>query len=170
VTVRRAGPGDAHAIAAIHVRSWQQAYAGIVPQSYLDSLSVEAREAMWQQNLERQSSETLVAEHDGKVLGWIRVGPSRDQDARPSTGELWAIYVDPQHGRKGIGRLLWEQAKGHLVRSGFSAATLWVLRDNAQAIAFYRSIGFLMDPGRETTVTLGGAALVEIRLRTELGV
>jgi ribosomal protein S18 acetylase RimI-like enzyme len=168
VTVRRARLEDAYAIAAIHVCSWQQSYRGIVPQPYLDSLSVQAREAVWQRNLAQQGSETLVAEQDGNVRGWISVGRSRDRDAEVSTGELWAIYIHPEHFRKGIGRLLWDEAEGHLLRAGFSAATLWVLRDNAQAIAFYRSIGFLVEPGRAQTVRLGGADLVEIRLRKEL--
>ena len=52
-------------------------------------------------------------------------------------------------------------------RSGFSDVTVWVLQDNAGGLAFYRSNGFVVD-GIEKTVELGGAQLVEIRLRKGL--
>jgi hypothetical protein len=45
--VRPARPGDAEAIATVHVRSWQAAYPGIVPQPVLDRLSIERRAASW---------------------------------------------------------------------------------------------------------------------------
>lgn len=38
VSVRRASRDDAAEIAAVHVRSWQGAYRGLVPQGYLDRL------------------------------------------------------------------------------------------------------------------------------------
>lgn len=36
--IRRAGPTDAPALAALHVASWKGAYAGLLPQDYLDRL------------------------------------------------------------------------------------------------------------------------------------
>jgi hypothetical protein len=47
--------------------------------------------------------------------------------------------------------------------------TVWVLKDNARALAFYHSSGFVIDAGAEKTDELGGAALVEVRLRKALG-
>jgi ribosomal protein S18 acetylase RimI-like enzyme len=166
--VRQARLEDARAIAAIHVHAWQMAYQGIVPSAFLGSLSVEQREGVWRQNLEQGTSETLVAE-DRQVLGWISAAGSRDPDALPTTGEVWAIYVDPPYWRRGVGRRLWREAEGHLQASGFSEITLWVLKDNAPAIAFYESIGLVIEPGGEKAITMGGAELLEIRLRKQLG-
>jgi hypothetical protein len=39
--VRPATPDDADAIASVHVRSWQAAYRGIVPDAMLDALSIQ---------------------------------------------------------------------------------------------------------------------------------
>jgi hypothetical protein len=69
----------------------------------------------------------------------------------------------------GVGRHLWREAEGYLGTSGFSDITLWVLKENAQAIAFYMSLGLAVEPGGEKTMTLGGAELLEIRLRKRLG-
>ena len=110
---------------------------------------------------------TWVVEEYSGVLGWISAGPSRDIDALSSTSEVWAIYVDPNHWRRGVGQCLWDEVERQLKRSGFSDVTLWVLQENAGALAFYRSNGFVVD-GLEKTIELGGTELVEIRLRKGL--
>jgi ribosomal protein S18 acetylase RimI-like enzyme len=166
--VRHATPEDSRAIATIHVRSWQAAYQGIVPAQFLASLSIDQREGMWRQRLEQGATGTWVTEEEGDVLGWISAGPSRDADAVSSTSEVWAIYVDPKHWRRGVGQRLWEEAEAQLRRSGFSDVTLWVLQDNAGALAFYRSNGCVVD-GIEKTFAVGGVELIEIRLRKGLG-
>ena len=168
MVVRHATSEDSRAIATIHVLSWQAAYEGIVPAQFLASLSVDQREGAWRRRLEQGPPGTWVIEEHGGVLGWISAGPSRDTDALSSTSELLAIYVDPKHWRRGVGQRLWDEVEDQLRRSGFSDVTLWVLRDNTGALAFYRSNGFVVD-GIEKTVELGGTELVEIRLRKGLG-
>jgi ribosomal protein S18 acetylase RimI-like enzyme len=167
--IRGATPNDARAIAEIHVRSWQVAYKDIVPDSFLESLSVEQRERFWRQSLEGSGPGTSVIEEHGEVLGWISVGPSRDAGEEPSTRELWAIYVEPRHWRRGVGQRLWGDIEKQLKRSGVSEVTLWVLKDNTRALAFYRSNGFVDDAGIEKTVEIGETELVEVRLRKGLG-
>jgi hypothetical protein len=54
-------------------------------------------------------------------------------------------------------------------RARFTEATLWVLRDNSRARAFYGSNGFADDAGIEKTVRLGGVDLLEVRLRNQIG-
>jgi len=63
LVVRRAEPRDAPAVARVHVASWRQAYRGLLPQEYLDSLSVEARTTTWAKAFGQfpdQTSTTLV--------------------------------------------------------------------------------------------------------------
>ncbi|MFO0983272.1 MAG: GNAT family N-acetyltransferase [Planctomycetota bacterium] len=169
MVVRRATPADAREIAAIHVGSWQVAYRGIVPQAYLDSLSVDRREIAWRDSLEKDTTHTWVAVEADSVRGWIRVARCRDPDADSSSGEVWAIYVHPQHWRRGVARRLWTEAEAYLESAGYDRVTLWVLKENEPALAFYASIGFAIDPGCEKTIELGGAQLAEIRLRHWLG-
>jgi ribosomal protein S18 acetylase RimI-like enzyme len=167
--VRRATLEDARAIATIHVHAWQVAYQAILPSALLDSLSIEERESMWRQNLERRRSETWVAEDNDHILGWVSAARSRDRDAAATTGEVWAIYVDPPHWRRGVGQRLWREAEEYLGAAGFADVTLWVLKGNAGAIAFYRSIGLAIESGSEKTISEAGAELVEVRLRKRFG-
>ena len=110
-----------------------------------------------------------MLEERGEVLGWVNTGPSRDADALSSTSEIWAIYVAPEHWRRGVGQRLWRDAEGRLIRAGFQDVTLWVLKENTGALGFYGAHGFVADPDIEKTVELGSTVLMEIRLRKKLG-
>src|SRR5688572_24518170 len=120
MNIRPATEADAQGIASVHVHSWQAAYRGIVPDAYLDSLSVEKRELVWRESILQGIPELWVAEFQSQVTGWVAFGPSRDNDATPSTGELQAIYVAPTHWDTGTGCALWLLARRRLIERGFS--------------------------------------------------
>ena len=52
--------------------------------------------------------------------------------------------------------------------AGFEAVNLWVLEQNALAIAFYETRGLAVESGIKRRVALGGAEFVEIRLQKRL--
>src|SRR5437899_3081340 len=122
--VRSAVEADAPAIASIHVRGWQWAYRGLMPDAVLDGLSVERREAGWRQHIATPAAAawTGVAERGEQVLGFVHIGASRDGDAPPGTAEVYAIYVDPQAVGTGVGRALLAQAVAGRQRQGYRAA------------------------------------------------
>lgn len=167
-TIRSATIDDARAIAAVHVSSWQTAYRGIVPETYLDALSIEAQVHHWQASLSGQAADIWVATDGDALRGWINIGNSRDDDAGANTGELWAIYVDPHHYGQGVGRALWAHAARELRARKYEHVTLWVLERNHAARAFYAKLGFEVEPSRRKTIELGGAALGKVRLQRSL--
>ncbi|HEV2701869.1 MAG TPA: GNAT family N-acetyltransferase [Steroidobacteraceae bacterium] len=169
MNVRPAIAADARTVATVHVHTWQSAYRGIVPDSHLDSLSIDGRELVWGGVIEKGSPELWVAEVDSLVVGWSSFGASRDPDAGPKTGELEAIYVLPQYWKTGTGRALWLITRGRLIERGFATATLWVLADNLRAIRFYAAAGFAPNPASEKQINIGGRLLREIRYETDLG-
>jgi GNAT superfamily N-acetyltransferase len=149
------------------VRAWQHAYRGIFPDEYLRSLSIEQRTLVWRQLIASHESSMWVA-HDGdQMLGWISAAASRDPDASPSTGEIRAVYINPAHWRKGVGRLLCDHAEQYLQGQGFLDATLWVLEQNDRALKFYGSRGYAVEHGKKESVR-AGETIPEIRLRKRL--
>jgi GNAT superfamily N-acetyltransferase len=145
--IRPATIDDARAIAEVHVASWRATYRGLLPDAYLDRLSVDEREAQRREVLRDPSGEwgTLVAEEDGRVIGFAAYGPSRDDDAPPGTGEIPAIYLAPEVVGTGVGRDLFEQVNVALRDAGFTRATLWVLEVNERARRFYERAGWSWD-------------------------
>ena len=138
---------DARAIAEVHVASWRHAYRGLLPDDYLDRLSVEEREKQRREHLEDPSSEwgTLVADDAGRVVGFSTYGPSRDDDATDATGEVPAIYLDPDVVGTGVGRELFAETVVALRAAGFTRASLWVLEGNVRARRFYEKAGWRWD-------------------------
>jgi len=163
VVVRQASPDDAAAIARVHVRSWQAAYAGQLPEDLLRDLSVATRTEAWHRALAQPTARrtTLVAECGNGVAGFVDTGPSRDDDADDSVGELSAIYVDPHCWGQGLGRALHDQAIAILAEH-CTYATLWVLATNARARRFYERAGWRVQ-GVEKTEQRGAATLEEVR-------
>lgn len=165
VSIRAAEPEDAHTVAEVHVASWQWAYRGQLPDDYLDSLSVDDREAMWAQRLGATDPGVFIAEDDGTAVGFVSVGPCRDKDAPAGTGELEAIYLVAGAAGNGTGSLLMEEATGALRRTGYSSATLWVLETNQRALRFYERLGWSWDGSRsDHQLQCGNRPIVRYRI------
>ena len=92
--VRLARATDAEQVAAVHVASWQWAYAGLLPAEELAGLSVAERTDRWRATLggtgtgRTDRGATFVADLDGQVVGFVAVGPGRDDVGGQSVGEL----------------------------------------------------------------------------------
>ncbi len=159
--VRDAQPDDAAAVAAVHVRSWQVGYRGLLPDEHLDALTPEDRASRYRfGELDPLAPATIVAFEAGAVCGFATTGPSFDDD-QAGSGELLALYVDPHRWGLGIGRTLVEEARTRLARAGFERAVLWVLAGNERAQRFYRIDGWAPD-GRRRRDTVWGAAADEV--------
>jgi GNAT superfamily N-acetyltransferase len=116
--VRDARPEDAAAVAGVHVRSWQAAYRGLLPDSYLDGLRAEDRAARYTFDLIGPAHPaTSVALATGRVCGFVTMGAAGG-DAGASTGEIHALYVDPGAWGQGVGRLLLKRARSRLAEQG----------------------------------------------------
>lgn len=166
--IRKALPGDANAIAQVHIRSWQEAYRDLMPAEFLKGLdaTLARRESFWVRSIESGESDVWVAELDGQVVGWISVGASRDEEAAgANTGEVMAIYVLAKYWQAGVGLALWNAGLQFLIEQGYECLTLWVLNRNERAIRFYRKAGCLEDPGSERHLQRGGVTLEEMRYR-----
>jgi len=164
VPIRVATLDDAYAIAVVHVKTWQSAYRGMIPDEYLASRSVEQRLTMWQRGLVEQvpPQRTFVAEVEGGVTGFCTVGACRDQDAGKATGEVYAIYLDAQFMDRGIGSKLIEVGQVYLIEQGFARATLWVLEANQRARRFYEWKGWTAD-GVTREVDFANVTIPEMR-------
>jgi RimJ/RimL family protein N-acetyltransferase len=168
MTVRTATLSDAPKLAEIHVAAWRAAYADDMPAEFLAGLSVEERTAMWQTALSEPSSRTVTVSvnHADEPVAFCVYGPSRDQDAKDTdVGELIAINVHPSAWRKGHGEALCLGVLAHARSHHWPVVTLWVVRGNARARAFYEKLGFQTDGTEKQDTKLGGCVLHEVRYK-----
>lgn len=159
--VRSAAISDAADLARIHIETWQVAYAEVFPEEFLQGLDLEARVTWFERNI-TNGRDILVAEGEG-VVGFSFFGDSRDDD----WGELYAIYVHPDHWDAGYGRILLEASEVGLAASGHERALLWVLEPNSRAREFYERQGWTL--GKPVKLEeIGSTQVTEVRYEKDL--
>ncbi len=148
--VRSADLKDAGAIAAVHVRSWEAAYRGLVPDAWFAERTLRRRADSWRELLGAgDRTRVFVACLNGTLVGFCGAAtPSRDEHAGERTSEIAALYVDPDHWRVGAGRALLTATLHDLAACLWRDVTLWVFEANHRARKFYASMGFAPDGGR----------------------
>ncbi len=182
ISVRRARPSDAIAIAAVHVAAWRSAYPGILPDTYLANLSV-SRQAAYYDAAIRGSTGVFVASASGvdlppappqgsapgvtsgngpRIIGFGTAGLARPSGntgvQRLGEGEIETLYVLDDWRERGIGRRLMHACAAHLAESGCRSVFLWVLRDNPSRW-FYQRLGG--KPAAEAAIQFAGRQVVQ---------
>lgn len=159
--VRWARPEDAEALADVHVSSWQEAYAGIFPQAFLEGLDRASRVRWWRRFIDGGAM-VHVSESDG-VVGFCHVDDSDDD----GWGEVFSIYVHPDRWGEGHGRELLAAGEATLASKGHRRALLWVLEANERGRSFYERQGWKV--GKPMRVEeIGGVQVTELRYEKDL--
>lgn len=147
--VRPAVPGDAAAIARVHVETWRASYAGVIPDSYLVAMTEREQRRMWRRQIATRgwAGSVLVAEapdadpdsDDRQVVGFGSCGVLRGAGL-PYKAEIYTLYVAGDWQGRGIGRSLLAGLFQSLQRTGLPSAYLWVLSRNPSRF-FYEAMG-----------------------------
>jgi len=165
--LRPAQPADALAVARVHVRSWQAAYRGLMPAEYLDRLKPEDRAARYDfATRDPAKPYTILAVEGDQILGFVTTGHSRNGEL-PDHGEMYGLYLDPEHWGRGFGVALVEAGRARLKEMGFLKACLWVLEGNVRAERFYVKDGWAAD-GERRKETIWGIEVSDLRYRRQL--
>jgi RimJ/RimL family protein N-acetyltransferase len=194
-TIGTAEHGDAAEIAEVHVRTWQEAYAGIVDAEFLAGLQVEPRIRFWATVLAApearrasvvrvaRSRERLIgfaalfptpppsipsAQEDGRQ-GWVQGAAERQTVVAPCRdAELKTLYVRQGWWGVGAGYGLLQAVLLAGYDRGIRRVTLWVLEQNVRARRFYERSGFAPDGDRQREEIAAGVFLEEVRYGADL--
>jgi len=118
--IRRAGPGDADAVAAVFIASFETL-------TFLPRLHSHDEHRTFVRDVVLAEQEVWVAEDDVGIAGFAAL----------TDEQLAHLYVDPRAQKRGIGSALLEQAK--MRRPG--GFTFWVFQANEPARRFYEARG-----------------------------
>lgn len=133
--IRKVSPKDIDAF----VETYTKAYEELKDYRYTSRSDVKS---YFKWLYKRDKEGFLVAEIDGKVVGfaagdsnWINLEGER-------VLEIHEIFVIPEMRGKGIGKKLLERLLEYGEKKGLKLAELWVGEKNYRAIAFYKALGF----------------------------
>lgn len=155
--IRWATAGDATELADVHVTTWQSAYEGIFSEDFLGGMDRGRRAAWWHRFIDG-GAKVHVADVDGRVVGFCHASDSEDE----AWGEIFSIYVLPEHWGDGHGRALLAAGERTLMESGHERALLWVLEGNERGRRFYERQGWVQ--GKPVRIEeIGGTQVTELR-------
>ncbi len=91
--------------------------------------------------LSRRDQQFLVADLDGRPVGWVHTAISEYIEAEAFV-VIGGLVVDKNQRRKGIGRRLMEGAEEWARKRGCSVVRLWSSAVRADAHRFYEALGY----------------------------
>jgi GNAT superfamily N-acetyltransferase len=141
LTVRVARPKDAAEVARIYIESWHDTYPAVLPRAMLCAMTPAGQTARWSAAIRAQKRETVLVAEDVKdgLLAMASLGPARDRTLGYD-GEVYTLYVDPNHFGRGVGRTLLNGAFEMLRARGFTSCQIWAHASN-NARFFYEQMG-----------------------------
>lgn len=137
LSIRQATEADAAALVAIYapyVERTPISFETVVPS--VDEFAGRIRKCLsaWQY---------LVAERDGRIVGYAYGGRHRERDAYRYSVEVSA-YVDRSCHRQGVGRALYTQLFEDLAAEGYCEAFAGITYPNESSIGLHSAMGFTM--------------------------
>ena len=163
IVVRKVLQEEASDYAICHIKCWQAAYKGIIPDENLSNMLTNMEQIVekTRQNICKSSGDEFsIITLDGKIIGKLGYGHCRDED-KINAGEIYAIYLLPEYWDKGYGRQMMEYILSNLKNMGFHEVVIWVLKENIRARIFYEKFGFQFDGSTKEIII--GKPLVEVR-------
>jgi len=139
---------DIHDCATIHKLSRRASEKGVIFDSDLDRYDLNHFLDNWATWSTYQETQIRVAVDENNMIvgfvmfGKIRTRPDFDRGVVPRYGaEIYALYIHPDHFRKGYGRALFHSACENLIDQKLTSMILWALKKNKRACAFYETLG-----------------------------
>lgn len=156
--IRTATIQDAQGIGKVHVDSWKTTYKNIIPDSFLDKLSYEQREKLWERNINREDNYVLVAENEiGEIVGFA-VASTRETNVERYSSDLTSIYLLEEYQGKRIGKLLLKELFMYFKQKGYQSIFVEVLAENKTRF-FYEYYG--AEYVKTVQINIGGKVLEE---------
>ena len=137
--IRKAELKDIKGIAKVHVDSWRTTYKGIVPDTFLSSLSYENREQIWKRGIE-ENHIYIAEDTNDQIVGFATGGKERTGNYEGYKGEVYAIYLLEGQQGKGLGRKLIQLVVDDLKGMKLNSMLIWALEKNP-ACRFYKALG-----------------------------
>ncbi|HMJ37175.1 MAG TPA: GNAT family N-acetyltransferase [Baekduia sp.] len=121
--------------------------------------AVEAEELEWDLRFARAGAWIRVAQEDaGQIVGVVAfAGGQISRDDRtpvPGLAHVSAVFVSPDHWRRGIARMLLVAAEEAMRVSGYERAQLWTL-EGSPAERLYTALGWARDGRRDVFPPMG---------------
>ena len=134
--IKKAQIEDVKNIVAINIKEWKNTYKGIFSDKFLENLSKKEEESI--EKCKNKINEYIVCKINNQVVGFLRFGKNK-KGYNDNYAEIYALYVDKNYQRKGIGASLINFAF-KILKSNYKYVLISTLVQN-DANLFYQKMG-----------------------------
>ncbi|MFI6347046.1 GNAT family N-acetyltransferase [Streptomyces sp. NPDC050560] len=157
--IRLAEPGDDAALGVLDRATWSPLHAVKPPDTPPYGPFFSARFG---------PREHLVAEVDGRLVGYIRIAPPTPLPSNAHVRQIQGLAVAHEARGRGVGRALLTAAMEEARRQGALRMTLRVLGHNTPARALYASLGFAVEGVQPDEFYLDGSYVDDVYMGRKL--
>ena len=136
--IRNANIIDIEKIANLYVTNWKNTYSELLPQDFLDSLTVNSAIYKWSNYLNSENNKLFVAYEKDEFLGFVS---SKVDDEDAHWWYLDSLHVSPEFQSKGIGKSLILKTAEFALENSYDTMTISILRGNDKAEKIYQYLG-----------------------------
>ena len=143
VAVRRATKADAPAVAEFAMKLVEQ-HIAYDPVRFSPIATLKGATWFYGTQTEAENAGVLVAEREGRLIGFVYVGYEEISYQDLATRSVWVhdIYIEPDERHGGAGQALMDAAVQFGKERGATKLLLWTAESNVEARRFFERSGF----------------------------
>ena len=103
MNIREANAEDIEPIASLYVMNWKKTYVGLLPDNFLNGLTVNEGIKKWQEYLNKEKHRIFVAYENKKILGF---SACKEDEELKNCLYLDSLHVSETSRGKGVGTKL----------------------------------------------------------------
>ena len=138
MNIREANAEDIEPIASLYVMNWKKTYVGLLPDNFLNGLTVNDGINKWQEYLTKEKHRIFVAYENEKILGF---SACKEDEELKNCLYLDSLHVSETSRGKGVGTKLINTVGSYAYIKGYEHMSICIVKGNDNAKRIYEKMG-----------------------------
>lgn len=138
MNIREANAEDIEPIASLYVMNWKKTYVSLLPDNFLNGLTVNEGIKKWQEYLNKEKHRIFVAYENEKILGF---SACKEDEELKNCLYLDSLHVSETSRGKGVGTKLINTVGSYAYIKGYEHMSICIVKGNDNAKRIYEKMG-----------------------------
>ena len=138
MNIREANAEDMELIANLYVMNWKKTYVGLLPDNFLNGLTVNDGINKWQEYLTKEKHRIFVAYENENFLGF---SACKEDEELKNCLYLDSLHVSETSRGKGVGTKLINTVGSYAYIKGYEHMSICIVKGNDNAKRIYEKMG-----------------------------
>ena len=138
MNIREANAEDMELIANLYVMNWKKTYVGLLPDNFLNGLTVNDGINKWQEYLTKEKHRIFVAYENENFLGF---SACKEDEELKNCLYLDSLHVSETSRGKGVGTKLINTVGSYAYIKGYEHMSICIVKGNDKAKRIYEKMG-----------------------------